>query len=110
MIEEAEKNASIDKTKKALINVVYELDNLLHRIDSMRDSASVQNGPSYTSSDYFRMVTKKIRTNYKGRSFKPLATMVEGGYILNAYESMALQTLRRTVKKSLIIDISEDGD
>ena len=37
MIKEAEDNAELDKSKKALVNITYELDNLLSKQDALED-------------------------------------------------------------------------
>jgi molecular chaperone DnaK len=37
MIQEAEENATFDQSKKALVNVTYELDNTLSKLDKLED-------------------------------------------------------------------------
>ena len=71
MIKEAEENATSDKSRKALVNITYELDNLLLKSDILFDKFLLEN-----SSDklYFSELLKEIKTLYKLNKFKTIST------------------------------------
>ena len=71
MIKEAEENATSDKSRKALVNITYELDNLLLKSDILFDKFLFGE-----SSDklYFTELLKEIKTLYKLNKFKTIST------------------------------------
>lgn len=67
MIKEAEENAELDKSKKALVNITYELDNLFAKNDALQKTLE-QNPSSSTNtlvSEYSKEVIKEIKSLYK---------------------------------------------
>jgi molecular chaperone DnaK len=77
MIQEAEENATFDKSKKALVNITYELDNLLLKSDVLEDKflPGIESVSQKASGiKYFREVLKETRTLYKANKFKSLST------------------------------------
>ena len=70
MIKEAEENATSDKSRKALVNITYELDNLLLKSDILFDKFLFGE-----SSDklYFTELLKEIKTLYKLNKFKTIS-------------------------------------
>ena len=70
MIKEAEENATSDKSRKALVNITYELDNLLLKSDILFDKFLIED-----SSDklYFTELLKEIKTLYKLNKFKTIS-------------------------------------
>jgi molecular chaperone DnaK len=62
MIKEAEKNASFDKSKKAIVNINYELDNLLVKAENLLSRHLIQDSNAKL---YLQEVLKEIKTLYK---------------------------------------------
>ena len=72
MIQEAEENANTDKSKKALLNITYEFDNFLSKIEVL-----VENTSSLKTEDlYLLEVIKEIKTFYNLRKFKKCSSIV----------------------------------
>ncbi len=69
MIKEAEENASLDKSKKSLVNITYELDNLFLK------SETVQNKLEDVNTDSFNFLTEslnEIKSLYKSNDFSKI--------------------------------------
>jgi len=62
MIKEAEENSVVDKSKKALVNITYELDNLISKNEILLSKNFVNNS---LASDYAAEIIKEIKTLYK---------------------------------------------
>ena len=71
MIKEAEENATSDKSRKALVNITYELDNLLLKSDVLFDKFLFENSSEKL---YFNELLKEIKTLYKLNKFKTIST------------------------------------
>ena len=61
MIKEAEENAALDKSKKALVNINYELDNLISKIEKFYEKSSTDSG---IASEYLKESLKELKQNY----------------------------------------------
>ena len=61
MIKEAEENAALDKSKKALVNINYELDNLISKIEKFYEKSSISDS---IASDYLKESVKELKQNY----------------------------------------------
>jgi hypothetical protein len=113
MIEEAEKNASVDKTKKSLVSIVYEYDNLLSRIETVKRSRDFSKGPSERARQFFRKVVKTFKANFKRKKFTTTGALIDKNYLTSAFEALAFDALIIKIKKprkSLVIDITDDGE
>jgi molecular chaperone DnaK len=62
MIKDAEENASLDKSKKAVVNLTYELDNLLQKADLIVQKMGTA---SNIAVEYFEEVLNEIKENYR---------------------------------------------
>lgn len=71
MIKEAEENATFDKSRKALVNITYEVDNLLLKSDILFQKFLVENTSEKL---YFTELLKEIKTLYKGNKFKSISS------------------------------------
>ena len=71
MIKEAEENATFDKSRKALVNITYELDNLLVKSDVLFEKFLLETGSDKL---YFTEVLKEIKTLYKSSKFKSISS------------------------------------
>jgi molecular chaperone DnaK (HSP70) len=74
MIEEAEKNAAFDKSKKALVNIIYEYDNLLCKAEALTNTIEFTNTTNENVRTFFTEVIKSLKINYKMTNFNQLAT------------------------------------
>lgn len=64
MIQEAEDNASQDKSRRALVNITYELDTLLQKSEVLL--TKVKNSVVASDSiDYFNVLISEIKALYK---------------------------------------------
>ena len=71
MIKEAEENATFDKSRKALVNITYELDNLLLKSDILFQKFILEDTSEKL---YFSEVLKEIKTLYKQNRFKSISS------------------------------------
>ena len=62
MIKAAEENAMLDKTKKSLVNITYEVDNFLSKVDKLSDKNLLENK---VSKKYFDEILKELKMFYK---------------------------------------------
>ena len=72
MIRDAEENEKVDKTKKSLINITYELDNLLMKAEKIIDSTSL----FQEEENYLVEVLKQIKSLYKEKQFLQCSTVI----------------------------------
>ena len=63
MIKEAEENANIDKSKKSIVNITYELDNLLSKAEKFIETVSSLE----TEELYLLEILKEIKSLYKSK-------------------------------------------
>ena len=70
MIKEAEENATSDKSRKALVNITYELDNLFLKSDILFDKFLLVESSEKL---YFNELLKEIKTLYKLNKFKTIS-------------------------------------
>ena len=71
MIKEAEENALLDKSKKSLVNVTYELDNLLGKAEVVIEKILTK---ETSVKLYFEEVLKELKVLYKANKFKTIST------------------------------------
>ena len=62
MIKEAEENADLDKSKKALVNITYELDNLLSKHEALEKVLEQNSSANRIVLDYSKEVIKEIKS------------------------------------------------
>ena len=70
MIKEAEENALFDKSKKSLVNITYELDNLFVKAQTLIEKNLLGTN---TSDLYFEEILKEIKTLYKSQNYKEIS-------------------------------------
>ena len=83
MLEDAEKNSALDNSKKALVNITYELDNLLLKaekvkttFDSMTQNMSNNGVDSVSAMDYFSEIMTEVRMLYNSNNLSKLSETV----------------------------------
>ena len=72
MIEEAEDNAELDKSKKALVNITYELDNLLSKQDALEKILEQNSSANRIILDFSNEILKEIKSLYKTNELKKI--------------------------------------
>jgi molecular chaperone DnaK len=72
MIKDAEENAKLDKSKKALINITYELDNFLLKVEKFMDIALETH-----EEEYFIEILKKIKHLYLSKSLVKCSGIIQ---------------------------------
>ena len=96
MIKEAEENADVDKSKKALVNITYELDNLISKNESLLSKSFVKTS---LASDYCLEVLKEIKTLYKtNQIIKIGAESLDN--LKYAYNILVIESFKEELKKN----------
>ena len=71
MIKEAEENSDVDKSKKALVNITYELDNLILKNELLSENNFM---PNSLAVEFSNEVVKEIKNLYKTNQLNKLYT------------------------------------
>jgi len=114
MIDDAEKNASVDKSKKSMVNITYELDNLLLKVENILAKNADNKS---TSILYFEEVVKEIKKLYSENQLNKIQTKVLSD-LKYASSILVLESLKETlgssttnnsnIDNSNVIDITEE--
>ena len=101
MIKEAEENALIDKSKKSLVNITYELDNLLAKSETLINKILVK---ETSAKLYFEELLNEIKVLYKANKFKAISTQ-KISTLKYAYSLLVLEYFKAQLSGS-----SKDGN
>jgi molecular chaperone DnaK len=72
MIQDAEQNEKLDKSKKAIVNITYEFDSFLTKADKLLEGIS-----SFEDEElYFAEVLKEAKTFYNTKELNKLSSLV----------------------------------
>jgi molecular chaperone DnaK len=115
MIKEAEENALFDKSKKSLVNITYELDNLLSKSHILVEKKLLSTNPSDL---YFEELLKEIKQLYKLSNFRQISTetldTLKYAYnlvVLDYFKKQLNQTTNSSEKpsngKGAVIDVTD---
>ena len=116
MLEDAEKNAMADKSRKSLVNITYEIDNLLLKSEKLIDTFPSLNKVSV---QYFEEVIKQLKSNYTKNKLTQISekTVKDLKY---AYSVLVLEFLKSKLNdkngaggnnpdgKGVVIDVTEE--
>jgi molecular chaperone DnaK len=113
MIKEAEENASLDKSKKSLVSITYELDNLFSKAEPLFEKKL---GITQVCDSYFEETVKEIKVLYKSKKFKTISS--ETLDTLNyAYDLLLADVFKQNLKqissgvqkkgKGVVIDVTD---
>lgn len=72
MIKEAEENSLFDKSKKSMVNITYELDNLLSKAEILIEKELIK--VDSISMEYFIELLKEVKEFYKKNNFTKIST------------------------------------
>jgi hypothetical protein len=95
MLQEAEENAAFDKSKKSLVNITYELDNLLVKGENLFNSSL------FTNKDielYFEEILKEMKSLYKSAKFKDISSEIIEN-LRYAYNLVVLEYFKNELQK-----------
>ena len=96
MIKEAEENALFDKSKKSLVNITYELDNLLAKSEILLTKLFTSDTPAKL---YFKELLKEVKTLYKAGKFKSISSQkIEN--LKYAYKALSLEYFKSQLSKT----------
>ena len=109
MIQDAEENSSIDKAKKSLVNVTYEMDNLFSKCEILLDKVYTVETDVYL---YFTEVLKEIKELYMLNEFDKIKSIAinELEYVHNLilFEFFKKELMKTSSTKGNIIDVTEE--
>jgi molecular chaperone DnaK len=97
MIQEAEENSKLDKTKKALININYEFDNLLTKAEKIVESVSSLEDEEL----YYLEILKQLKSSYKNQQFDVCSTIISKE-LKDAYTFLRSKSIVSSTKKKFI--------
>ena len=118
MIEDAEKYASTDKSRKSIVNIAYEFDNLIAKAEKLSETLTT---PTKTSVLYFEEIIKEIKLAYQNNDFNKISSQLLNE-LKYAYSILVLEFLKNTVSQSnnngsensndngkgVVIDVTDD--
>jgi hypothetical protein len=65
MIKDAEENAKIDKSKKSIVNITYELDNLLMKAEKLLEFLETDQKVEKVEKIYFVKILNEMKRLYR---------------------------------------------
>jgi molecular chaperone DnaK len=74
MIKQAEENANLDKSKKLVITITYNLDNLFAKVEKLMENFALNSEPEIV---YLAEVLKKVKKLYKLKKFVKCSKIVK---------------------------------
>lgn len=116
MLEEAEQNATKDKSKKSLVNITYEFDNLLAKSDRFIFANEDLNTDAFI---YFKELIETIKNEYKSNKLEIIANKYldklkySYGIMMVDFFKQELQNTQSSLLKSnsgegVVIDVTEE--
>jgi molecular chaperone DnaK len=111
MIKDAEENAALDKSKKSLVNITYELDNLILKVEKLLLSSSLSDTDVKL---YFVETIKQIKDRYKFNQLNKIykENLDELMYIFNVLTMIEVQNKLKSENlggsnKGSVIDVTD---
>jgi molecular chaperone DnaK len=111
MIKDAEENAALDKSKKSLVNITYELDNLILKVEKLLLSSSLSDSDVKL---YFVETIKQIKDRYKFNQLNKIykENLDELMYIFNLLTMIEVQNKLKSENlggsnKGSVIDVTD---
>jgi molecular chaperone DnaK len=111
MIKDAEENAALDKSKKSLVNITYELDNLILKVEKLLLSSSLSDNDVKL---YFVETIKQIKDRYKFNQLNKIykENLDELMYIFNLLTMIEVQNKLKSENlggsnKGSVIDVTD---
>ena len=114
MLEEAEKNAALDKSKKSLVNIIYEYDNLIGKAENLLTTSDFTTMLSETSRSCFIKVLNTMKYNYKKNQLKIISVDLLDD-LTYSYDVILVDYLQAKLRKKgksasgSVIDVTDDA-
>jgi molecular chaperone DnaK len=115
MIKEAEENALFDKSKKSLVNITYELDNLFTKSELVLEKVIPD---STLTRKYFSEVLSELKYLYKNHNIKQISSQkinilkyVYSVLVLEYFKTQLSKTNNTETKQNLkgkVIDVTDN--
>jgi molecular chaperone DnaK len=109
MIQDAEENANLDKSKKSLITIIYELDNLFLKAEKFLETSTSLNEEEEM---YFIQVLNKVKTLYSQKKLIECSSIIQND-LKNAINFLRSKYLflntSSSGKKIIDTDFQEDN-
>ena len=114
MIQEAEENASYDKSKKSLVNIAYEFDNLLAKYDKLSTSW-IGISKDQDVEEYLAESIKEAQFAFKQKRFSEFPSIIQNiKYAFNVslldffQKELLKDSNSEKTRKGPVIDITEE--
>lgn len=104
MIKEAEENALFDRSKKSLVNITYELDNLFAKADVILEKIVTENS---VAKEYFVEVLKELKYFYKNHKIKQISSQ-KISTLKYLYSLLLLEYFRNQLSKTSSNDTKQN--
>ncbi len=114
MLEEAEKNAALDKSKKSLVNIIYEYDNLIGKAENLLTTSDFTTMLSETARSCFVKVLNTMKYNYKKNQLKTISVDLLDD-LTYSYDVILVDYLQAKLRKKgksssgSVIDVTDDA-
>ena len=117
MIKEAEENASKDKSRKAIVNITYEFDNLFAKSETFINKNSDLNSDAF---NYFKELLVSIKNEYKVHNLESISIKyldkLKYSYSILVTDFFKSELQKTTINtsskaspgKGVVIDVTDD--
>ena len=106
MIKAAEENAMLDKTKKSLVNITYELDNLFLKSENLIENLVSSNS---SSALYFTEVLNEIKESFKLNKFNSISE-ISLSKLKYSYNVLVLEYLKKELSTKTTSKYKSNSD
>jgi len=106
MIKDAEENALFDKSKKSIVNITYELDNLFSKADTLFEKQIINENSG--ASSYFLELLKESKELYKANSLTKLSLDCLKNFKY-AYSILVLEFVKKNLMTSKSSNTSKNS-
>jgi molecular chaperone DnaK len=106
MIKAAEENAMLDKTKKSLVNITYELDNLFLKSENLIENLVPSNS---SSALYFTEVLNEIKECFKLNKFNSISE-ISLSKLKYSYNVLVLEYLKKELSTKTTSKYKSNSD
>ena len=112
MLEEAEKNAALDKSKKSLVNIIYEYDSVLAKSEIVEGTIDLNQIKRKNINSLLEKVLTNLKFHYKKNNFTLISNELinDLDYLFDVMVFDLFQTILTQKKgRSSVIDVTDDA-
>jgi len=106
MIKAAEENAMLDKAKKSLVNITYELDNLFLKSENLIENLVSSNS---SSALYFTEVLNEMKESFKQNKFNSISE-ISFSKLKYSYNVLVLEYLKKELSTKTTSKYKSNSD